>query len=128
MGASLAIAYQRAYHGNVGLVTFAVALGVTALVTLSSSPVVEVTKESLRLGRAEISRMHVGQVAVLDALQTKQSLGSAGHHDAFTATRSGIQNSIVVQIVDENDPHPYWQFSTRRPDKVVAALESKLTD
>jgi len=123
MGASLAIAYQRAYHGHVGLVTLALAIGVTSLITVASSPVVEITPDSLILGKAQIPRVHVGQVAVLDAEQTKKSLGVLGHHDAFIVTRSGIPNSIIVQIVDENDPHPYWQFSTRKPHKVASALE-----
>ena len=122
MGASLAIAYQRAYHGYVGLTTFGIALGITSLITLASSPRVEVTQDSLRLGKAVIPRIHIGQVAVLDAQQTRKSLGASGHHDALTATRSGIAHSIIVQIIDENDPHPYWQFSTRKPQEVAAAL------
>jgi len=124
MGASLAIAYDRAYHGQVGLITMLISVAVTVLATWKISQVIEVTTEELRVGKAHIHRRHIGKIAILDAKQTAHALGGGAHGSALTVTRAAIKRSIVVEISDDNDPHPYWQFSTRKPEAVQSALQS----
>jgi hypothetical protein len=36
--------------------------------------------------------------------------------------RAAIKESIVFDVTDETDPHPYWQFSSRKPEKIISAL------
>lgn len=124
MGGSLAIAYQRAYHGQSGALTFFATIIVTVVTTFLVAPVVEVTHDLLRVGKARISREHLGKIAVLDAHQTKHALGQGAHGSALTVTRAAIKSSVLVEVRDENDPHPYWQFSTRRPAQLLQALQS----
>jgi len=124
MGASLAIAYQHAYHGNSGLITLIMSVALTLLLTLAMSPAIEVTPNELRLGKARINRSFLGAIAALDADQTKHALGAGAHADALIISRAGIKASVVVEIKDESDPHPYWQFSSRNPETVLRALSS----
>lgn len=125
MGASLAIAYQHAYHGAVGALTLLVSFILTVILTLAMAPVIEVTPTELRLGKARISRSLLGSVAALDAAQTKHALGKGAHGDALIVTRAGAKGSVVVEIRDEDDPHPYWQFSSKNSERVLKALESQ---
>jgi hypothetical protein len=124
MGGSLAIAYQHAYHGNSGLITVILSLALTLWLTLAMSPAIEVTPYELRLGKARINRSLLGAIASLDAQQTKHALGQGAHADALIISRAGIEASVVVEITDESDPHPYWQFSSRNPEMVLRALHS----
>jgi hypothetical protein len=124
MGASLAIAYERAYQGKVGLITMLISVVVTVLATWTISPVIEVTDTELRVGKARIHRRHIGKVAILEARQTKHALGAGAHGSALTVTRAAIKSSVIVEISDNEDPHPYWQFSTRKPEAVQSALQS----
>jgi len=124
LGSSLAIAYQHAYHGNSGLITLIMSVALTLWLTLAMSPAIEVTPNELRLGKARINRSHLGAIASLDAHQTKHALGQGAHADALIISRAGIKASVVVEIKDESDPHPYWQFSSRNPEIVLRALHS----
>jgi len=124
MGISLAIAFQRAYHGHVGvIITIASALFVS-VVTYASAPKLEISSSELRLGKARIARSYLGKVAVLNSNQTQHALGTGAHAGALTVTRSGVKATIIVEILDENDPHPYWMFSTRRPLLFLEAMAS----
>ena len=124
MGISLAIAFQRAYHGQVGAIITIVSIAITCAITYALAPVLEVSASELRIGKANISRGHLGKVAILDASQTQHASGQGAHAGALNVTRPGIKASIVVEILDESDPHPYWMFSTRRPLLVLKALAS----
>jgi hypothetical protein len=124
MGLSLAIAYQRVYHGNVGLITFFMSALVTVIVTIRLAPVVEISTENLRVGTATIARQHLGKVAVLDHRETSLALGQVAHRSALTVTRSGIASSVLVEILDQNDPHPYWLFSSRKAGVVSTLLKA----
>ena len=125
MGASLGIAYQRAYHGHVGLLTFGCCVVVTGLATFALAVPVEVTTRELRVGRARISREHLGKIAVLNSSQTKEAMGHGAHASAMNVSRSGIKKSVLVEITDVRDPHPYWLFASRQPEAVAQALHSE---
>jgi hypothetical protein len=124
MGASLAVAYQRAYHGNVGMVTLVISVLVTVAVTYAVSPQVIITSESLTAGKASIPRKYIGKIAILNVQESKHALGKAAYGNALTVTRAAIKNSVVIEVLDELDPHPYWQISTRNPQDLVKALQS----
>jgi hypothetical protein len=128
MGASLAIAYQRAYHGNIGIAIICICALLTSAITFASAPLLEISLTEMRLGKAHIDRVHLGKTAILDSVQTKQALGKGAHAGALAVTRSGIKATIIVEILDENDPHPYWIFSTRRPQLVLKALGSSAAE
>ena len=124
MGVSLAIAYQRAYDGHIGAIIITISLLLTCAITFASAPVLEISPTELQLGKAHIERIHLGKTSILDNIQSRHALGKGAHSGALSVTRSGIEATIIVEILDESDPHPYWIFSTRKPQLVLKALGS----
>lgn len=92
-------------------------LGV-AWLTLGA-PQIVVTDTELRVGRATIERIHLGDVDVVERSERPAALSDAR---AWKVIRAWIPRGVRIAIADDNDPTPYWYCSTRRPEKVVAAL------
>ena len=57
-----------------------------------------------------------------DALQTwlERQLDPA----AYVLHRGWVGPMVLVVLDDPDDPTPYWLVSCRRPDRVLAALQS----
>lgn len=122
MTASLGIAYGRAYGSDLGLLvgissTLAVAIGIVV-----NTPLIQIDELNFRAGRARLPLKYVGQVQQLDELQSRRARSTDANANAHFQLRGGIKNSVIVEVTDREDPHPYWQVSTRRPDELMAAL------
>jgi hypothetical protein len=65
---------------------------------------------------------YVGDVEVLDAAATRFRLGPGADHAAHLLTRSYLPGSVLVEVADADDPHPYWLLSSRRPADLAAAI------
>lgn len=125
MTVSLGIAYGYVYGVTFGIwLTIASTLGVF-VVTYLISPIIQVDELVLRVGNARLPRKYVGSPKVLSPEQTTKSRRSHTHRDAYLVMRASVAESIVIEVQDEQDPHPYWQFSTRNPAALIAALQSK---
>lgn len=94
---------------------------VIALVT--GSPVIEVSRTTLRVGSARVPLQHVG-TAYPHPTATEARLQAGPELDAraWICLRGWVTTSARVEIVDDHDPIPYWLFSTRHPNKVVSAI------
>lgn len=125
MTVSLGIAYGYVYGLTIGTWVSIASTFIVFAVTYSISPVLHVDELVLRVGNARLPRKFVGSPKILDKTQTLKSRRSHTHRDAYLVMRASIPESIVIEVRDEEDPHPYWQFSTRNPGALVAALESK---
>ncbi|HRA76308.1 MAG TPA: DUF3093 domain-containing protein [Propionicimonas sp.] len=66
---------------------------------------------------------YLGAVEVLDAAATRFRLGPGADHAAHLLTRSYLPGSVLVEVADADDPHPYWLLSSRRPVDLAAAIE-----
>lgn len=122
MTASLGIAYGRAYGNDLGLIvaittTLAVAIGIAV-----NTPLVRIDELNFRAGRARLPLKHVGQIQRLDDQQTRRARSVDANSNAHFQLRGGVKNSVIVEVTDPQDPHPYWQVSTRKPDELIAAL------
>ena len=84
---------------------------------------ISVTDGVLTAGRARISLDHVGEVRALDADQTHRLAGRDADARAFLLLRPYLRRAVRIAIDDPADPTPYWLVSTRRPDRLAAALE-----
>lgn len=122
MIASLGIAYAHVYGNPTGWLIFGIGspLGVIAMVMMS--PVIEITETDIRLGNAMLPREFVGEIHTLNDGETKDASGHAAHRDAYIVLRSWMPYSVIVSVTDLEDPHPYWHFSTRRPERVAELL------
>jgi hypothetical protein len=85
---------------------------------------VAVTDGQLRAGRAHIPLELCGAVEVLDADLTRQAGGAEADARAYLLLRPYIATAVRVAIDDPNDPVPYWLISSRRPERLAAAVRA----
>lgn len=94
----------------------------------ATAPRVQVTESELRAGRASIGREHIGSVTVNSTERTRELLSTSADARAFLVIRSWIKRSVTVELVDPNDPTPYWLISSRRPELLLEALSAPRSD
>ncbi|WP_288782435.1 DUF3093 domain-containing protein [uncultured Kocuria sp.] len=94
------------------------------LILYSSSPVLEVTEDSLQVGRAHIEREFVGEVEVFRGENARIACGPAADGRAFMNFRPWVSPVARIHITDPADPTPYWLTNSRRPEEFALALGS----
>jgi hypothetical protein len=126
MTASLGIAYGRAFGSNLGIFVGIIATLVVAIGLVVNTPLIQIDELNFRVGRARLPLQYVGKLQILDAEQSRRARSTDANSNAHFQLRGGIKDTVIVEVTDAQDPHPYWQISTRNPDKLLAALiESK---
>lgn len=117
-----------------GILVFApisIAAGITAAVVLFvilvvllvvSTPTIQVTAATLRVGRATIERRFVGGVEAYRGAEATAERGVRLNGLAFLCIRGWVDPVVRMEITDPSDRTPYWLASTRRPEQLVAAL------
>jgi hypothetical protein len=119
---SLAVAYGFYLGRTPGVVTFVVAEALAVWWLASTAEPVVVDDRVLRAGRARLPLCHVGRIAPLDREQTRDAQGRLADPTAFLCTRGWILRSVLVEVDDPDDPHPYWLVSTRDGHALARAL------
>ena len=119
---SLGIAYGDALGVFGGVVTFIAASALCILFYYRSSVVIEVSRSWLRVNQARIEVVHLGEPKLLDAIGTKLASGKNASAQAYIQILSGVADSVLVPVLDETDPHPYWHFSSRNTPALSEAL------
>lgn len=118
----LALAFGSAYGAGLGWGIWVVGtIAVTALL-VANSPVLRVDERIIRAGRARLPRGCAGSPRVLDAADTERE---RRHGDArtFVVLRGwSAPQSVLIPVIDPEDPHPRWLVSTRRPEAFAAAI------
>jgi len=87
-----------------------------------ASPVVEVRDGQLRVGRAHIPVGLLGDAVGVSGDEAREARGPGLSRSAWHLLRGGIDPVVRVRVVDERDPVDEWVFSTRTPDRVIAAI------
>ena len=117
LAGSLGVAYGFPLGAAAGLVSFARGQAGSPLCCCSARrPLVVVDDLVLRAGRARLPLRYVGRIAPLDAAQTREVRGRRADPAAYLCTRGWISRSVLVEVEDDDDPHPYWLVSTRHGD------------
>lgn len=124
MTVSLGIAYGRAYGNDLGLIvaittTLAAAVGIAV-----NAPLIRVDELNFRVGRARLPLQYIGKIQKLDEEQSRRARSTDANSNAHFQLRGGIKNTVIVEVIDAEDPHPYWQVSSRNPDELIAALNA----
>jgi hypothetical protein len=122
MTASLGIAYGRAFGSNLGIFVGIIATLVVAIGLVVNTPLIQIDELNFRVGRARLPLQYVGKLQILDAEQSRRARSTDANSNAHFQLRGGIKDTVIVEVTDAQDPHPYWQISTRNPDKLLAAL------
>jgi len=112
--ASLGVAYGFRLGTASGVVAFLVSQGLVSWWLLATAPLVVVDDRVLRAGRARLPLRFVGRIAPLDTAQTRDARGRLADPAAYLCLRSWVSRSVLVEVEDPDDPHPYWLVSTRR--------------
>ncbi len=121
--ATLWLALVVAVPLAVAWVVTGMALGLLVALFVSYGAVrVTVSGGVLRAGRAHISTEHVGDVTELGAEAMRLQAGRDADVRAYLLIRPYLKRGVRVEITDPIDPTPYWLISSRRPDRLTAAL------
>lgn len=97
-------------------------LGCVGLLLLSS-PVLEVTETQLIAGKARLPIELIGSVEGFAGDEARMQRGQRLDARAYLSIRGWIDPVVRVEVVDINDPAPYWLLSTRNPTQVAEAIE-----
>ena len=110
---------------TVGAVVAAVLLGLGVVLAWTTSPVVTVIGGELHAGAAHIPLSLLGEVSVLDRAGVREQMGPPWDPRAFACLRTWAGGAIRVEVVDPQDPTPYWIVSSRRAGDLAAALSAR---
>jgi hypothetical protein len=124
MTSSLGIAYGRAYGADLGIVVGIAATIVVIIGLVVNTPLIQIDELNFRVGRARLPLQYVGKIQKLDADQSRRARSTDANSNAHFQLRGGIKNTVIVEVTDPQDPHPYWQVSTRNPDALIAVLST----
>lgn len=83
---------------------------------------VRVAGGELRVGAASVPLRHVGRVEAVPRDGKQEALGPQLDPEAYLMHRGWVGSLVRVEITDPEDPTPYWIFSVRHPEKLVAAM------
>lgn len=83
---------------------------------------VEVRGRELRAGPAHLPVSLIGRVDVVTGEAKRVALGPQLDPQAFVLHRPWVGPAVRVEVLDPDDPTPYWVISTRRPKQLLAAL------
>jgi hypothetical protein len=123
MTSSLGIAYGRAYGNDLGLMVGIAATILLGIGIVVNTPLIQIDELNFRVGRARLPLQFVGEIQKLDDQQSRRARSTDANSNAHFQLRGGIKNTVIVEVTDPQDPHPYWQVSTRKPDELIVALQ-----
>ncbi|MFC0675164.1 DUF3093 domain-containing protein [Brachybacterium hainanense] len=100
-------------------------LGIAAMIVfgVAWSPVLEVTREHLTAGRAQVPVALLEEPVAVEGEQWQELMGVGFEPLAFHCTRGWIRTGVRVPLDDDDDPTPAWVMSSRRPQDLVLALQ-----
>jgi hypothetical protein len=122
---TLAIAYGSALGAPVGIVVGAAALALATLGMARVATEVTVSAAGLDVGHAHLPWDAIGAVEVLDAEAARRLRGTGADSRAYVLLRGWVPTAVAVAVMDRRDPTPYWYVSSRRPERLAAALEDR---
>lgn len=107
------------------VITVALAAGVVVSLGRTAVRVTMTDGESeLHVGDAHLPVRYVGEVEVVGKRDKRIALGPGLDPAAYVVHRGWVGPMVRVELLDEQDPTPYWLFSTRKPERVAELLTS----
>jgi Protein of unknown function (DUF3093) len=125
--ATLVVAFAVSMPAVAAMAASAALSAVTVAVLLGYGRVrVAVHDEVFQAGAASIPVALLGEPVVLDPAETRRVAGVDADARAYLLLRPYLKRAVRVRVDDPADPTPYWLVSTRRPDRLVAALSAAI--
>jgi hypothetical protein len=91
---------------------------------LVASPAIEVSHSDLVAGRARLPLSSVGSLAAFAGDDARLERGQRLDARAWLLIRGWVDPVLRMQVADAGDPAPYWLISTRKPEAIIAAIET----
>lgn len=107
----------------IGYVIAPIIFLVVFLISLYSSPIIEVSDGRLTAGRATIDLGYLGSAEVFTGERAAAERGRDLDARAYLCIRGGKIPVVKIENTDQEDPCPYWLVSSRTPNELVSALE-----
>ena len=111
---------------NPGVAVFTSVAGIVVLVTalVLNTPTISVDEQWLRAGRARIRRELISDPVALNTEEMRAARGRSLDARAYLCIRGWLPQGVRVMLRDPADPTPYWLISSRRAERLVAALRA----
>lgn len=108
----------------VGVILACACYGGYLALLFAGSTRIEVGETQLRVGSARIPLVFTGRtVCHEDRDAARRAAGPELDARAWICLRGWVRTSVRIEIVDDNDPTPYWLVSTRDPRALADAIE-----
>lgn len=85
---------------------------------------VQVLDGELWAADAHLPVHFIGTAEVVTAERKRKTLGPELDPTAFVVHRGWVSTMIRIEVTDPADPTPYWLVSTRRPGRLIEALQT----
>ena len=121
---SLVLSIWAALGNTPALITFGLLTIWLVYLYFKTALKIEVDQTHLRVGKAVIEHMYIGEVEVLTPAQVKLIRTRDADPLAFLAIRFWSSKAVKVQIVDARDKTPYWLITTKKGNELMDALKS----
>ncbi|GAA5230314.1 DUF3093 domain-containing protein [Arthrobacter cryoconiti] len=105
-----------------GMTAFFGMLVIQSLLLVLSTPKIEVTEQTLQVGRAVIEHGDIGAVTVFHGDDATAQRGVKLNGLAYLCIRGWIKPVVKIEVTDPADRTPYWLTSSRNPERLAAAL------
>ncbi len=89
-----------------------------------ASPTIAVTRGEFTAGRARLPLEFAGATTAFREPDATAQRGVELDARAWLLIRGWVGPVVRIELTDPGDPTPYWLVSTRRPEELVAAIES----
>jgi len=108
-----------------GAVTFGAAMLVMGGALLSAAAVVGVRGGEFVARRAHVPVELLGELTALDAAAMRHARGPGLDARAYLCLRGWVGPGLRLDLVDPQDPTPYWLISCRRPQRLLDAVAER---
>ena len=128
MCGSLAVAFGAALGVVSGIITFFVGATLISSALISSAYLILIDEEKIRVGKAHLPLKFCGQAIALDPAATRERRGPSADPACYLVIRGWVSTAATIEVMDPEDPTPYWFISTRKPTRLVTALARRMAN
>lgn len=109
-------------HAVAGIVTGSVLAVAAVAAVIATSPVVELRDGVLYAAAAHIDVGLLGEPVSLPPEAWRERLGPGADARAFVCQRPWSTAGVMVAVLDQRDPAPYWLIASREPERLADVL------
>ena len=122
LAATFGVAFGAALGIPVGVLVTVLLGGLVSYGLARAAARVAVEDGSLVAGHARAPLSALGPPVVLDAERARHLRGPGSDPAAYHLIRGWVPAGVLLDVVDPQDPTPYWYVATRHPDRLAAAV------